>query len=88
MKSINTLLFASLVCAVVVQLAAPTPAAAISADLAKKCRQMAFKAYPPQRAGTKSKSGEEMRKYYRACLDNGGSPPPDTPEKPAAPKAQ
>ena len=30
-----------------------SPAAAISADLAKKCRDMAIKAHPPATVGTK-----------------------------------
>lgn len=85
MKSIRILLFLSVALGFNAHLAASTPAWAISADLAKKCRQMAFKAYPPKRVGTKVGNAQESRKYYRACLANGGAPPEDAPEKPATP---
>jgi hypothetical protein len=67
-------------------LAAPIPAAAISADLANKCRQMAMKAHPPQRVGTKTGTAGEERKYYRHCLANGGAAPEEnTQNSPVAP---
>ena len=48
------------------------PAGAISADLARKCRDMEIRAHPPQPAGTKAYA-EAERLYYRACVTNGGS---------------
>ena len=45
--------FAALVAFAVVALTSPA-ASAISADLAKKCRELAIKAHPTQPAGTKS----------------------------------
>jgi len=63
--------------------AMPTPAAAISADLANKCRQMAIKAHPPQRVGSKTGTAAEERKFYRDCLANGGSMPDDKTQSPS-----
>jgi hypothetical protein len=48
------------------------PAGAISADLARKCRDMAIRAHPPQPAGTRAYA-EAERLYYRACITNGGN---------------
>lgn len=43
------------------------PAAAISADVAKKCRAFAVKAHPPQPAGTKGYAQAE-RDAFRDCV--------------------
>lgn len=61
---------------------ATTPAAAISANLAIKCRNMAIKAYPPKRTGTKGGTAGAERKYYQACLKNNGSAPDDDKQNP------
>jgi hypothetical protein len=47
------------------------PASAISAALAKKCREMAIKAHPPHRAGTKGYMQAE-REYFRVCVEKNG----------------
>jgi hypothetical protein len=52
-----------------------TPASAISAELAKKCRAMAFKTYPPKLSGSKSGNSKEATGYYRNCLANNGTMP-------------
>jgi hypothetical protein len=50
---------------------APTPT---TAALAKKCRELAIKAYPPKRAGsTKTGTAQEERDYFARCLRNGGN---------------
>jgi hypothetical protein len=52
-------------------LTSPT-ASAISADLAKKCRELAIKAHPTQPAGTKSGAEQAQRDYFRQCIDKNG----------------
>jgi hypothetical protein len=48
------------------------PASAISAELAKKCRTMAIKAYPPPTPGSKSTGAEKsQRDYFRECIAKG-----------------
>ncbi len=50
---------------------APTPP---TAALAKKCRALGIKAYPPKRAGsTKTGTAQEERDYFAKCLRNGGN---------------
>jgi len=51
------------------------PASAITAELAKKCRQLALEAHPPVRAGTKAGTSAEFRAFYQSCLANNGTPP-------------
>ena len=47
----------------------PQSASAISADVAKKCRALAIKAYPPPKAGTKTSGAEKaQRDYFQTCL--------------------
>ena len=65
-----------------VQLISTMPASAITVELANKCREMSLKAFSPQRAGTKSGNAGEARKYYNACVANGGSPPEDKTKNP------
>jgi hypothetical protein len=48
------------------------PASAVSVELAKKCRAMATKAHPTQRAGTKAAGTEKaQRDYFRDCIAKG-----------------
>jgi len=50
---------------------APSPP---TAAVAKKCRELAIKAYPPKRAGsTKTGTAQEERDYFAQCLRNGGN---------------
>jgi hypothetical protein len=59
--------------------AAPIPgqpaAAAISAELAKKCRGLAIKAHPTEPAGKKAGSVQAQRDYFRDCVAKGGNMP-------------
>ena len=48
------------------------PASAISAELAKKCRELAVKAHPTPTAGSKAAGAEKVqRDYYQACIAKG-----------------
>lgn len=47
-----------------------TPARAISAELAKKCRELAIKAHPPAPVGTPYAAAE--RQYYLDCIAKDG----------------
>lgn len=49
------------------------PASAITAELAKKCRALALKAYPPPPTGSKSGNAAQMRGYYTNCLSHDGN---------------
>jgi len=50
--------------------------------VAKKCRELAIKAYPPKRAGsTKTGTAQEERDYFAQCLRNGGNMDNDTVKK-------
>ena len=48
------------------------PASAITAELAKKCRAMAFKEHPPVRAGSKPGAAKAQQEYFRACIAKDG----------------
>jgi hypothetical protein len=55
-------------------LAVPSrPASAITAELAKRCRELAIKAHPPQPAGTKIGTEQAQRDYYRDCITKNGN---------------
>ena len=44
----------------------------ISAELAKKCREQAIKAYPTPKAGTKAQGVEKgQRDAFQACVSKG-----------------
>lgn len=74
----------ALLCAASSAVLTAGPASAITAELAKKCRQLAFEAHPPVRAGTKAGTGAESRAFYKACIDNGGNPPASDSKAPSA----
>ena len=48
------------------------PASAITADLAKKCRELALKAHPTPRAGTKTGAAKSQQDYFRNCVAKNG----------------
>ncbi len=50
-----------------------TAAPAISADLAKKCRELAIKAHRPAVAGSKTGTAQAERDYFRECVARGGT---------------
>jgi len=45
---------------------------AISADLAKKCRELAIKSHPPALVGSSKGSAEAERNSFRQCVAKGG----------------
>ena len=49
------------------------PASAITAELAKKCRGMAFKAHPPAPIGSKTSSAKAQQEFYKTCLAKNGN---------------
>jgi hypothetical protein len=64
-----------MVLALTAYLAAGQPASAISVELAKKCREIAIKAHPPQMAGSKATGIEKAeRDSFRECVAKGDKP--------------
>ncbi len=55
-------------------LSGPSLADATSVEVAKKCRAMAIKAHPPERAGTKAYAQAE-REFFRTCVARNGELP-------------
>ena len=55
-----------------VNLSIISPASAISADLANKCRAIAIKSHPPTPPGAKTGSAKAERDSYLACITNNG----------------
>jgi hypothetical protein len=55
--------------------AASHPAFAISADLAKRCRDMAIKAHPFNVAGSKTGTATAQRSYFNDCIAKDGNMP-------------
>jgi hypothetical protein len=63
------------VCVLFVLFSAPAssePASPPTASLAKKCREMTVKAYPPVPAGSKKGTAGAERDYFKKCIDAGG----------------
>ncbi len=91
MGKILNVVAAVIVAVQILILSAASPAVAISADLAKKCREMAIKAHPPAPAGTKPYAQAE-RDYFRECISKNGDMPKNSMQKspptvpPAAPQ--
>ena len=69
MRKLLNLMGAFIVVIMVGQLACAQPASPISAELAKKCRELAIKAHPTPKVGTKAVGTEKaQRDYYQACI--------------------
>ena len=49
------------------------PASAITAELAKKCRDAALKAHPTPRAGTKTGAAKAQQDFFRSCVAKDGN---------------
>jgi hypothetical protein len=59
-------------------------AEALTAELARKCRDLAIKAHPPKPAGT-NPYAEAEREFFNACVaKNGSMPDPDEQKQPPA----
>ena len=59
--------------AMVGAMAMTASASAITAEVAKKCRELAVKAHPPAIAGSRTGSGQAEREFFRACVAQGGN---------------
>ena len=59
--------------AAVVTFATTQVAYVISADLAKKCRELAIKSHPPTLAGSSKGTAQAERDYFRQCVAKGGN---------------
>ena len=55
--------------------AAPAP----TAEVAKKCREMMIKAYPPVRPGSKTGNAQQQREYFQTCIAQKGKMEGDSP---------
>jgi hypothetical protein len=53
-------------------LLAAEPASALTAELARKCRDMAIRAHPPVPAGSMTGSAQAERTYFRTCVAQNG----------------
>ena len=62
---------AAFIVAVGIFLFSAVPSGAITADLAKKCRDMAIQAHPPDLAGTRPYAQAE-RDYFSQCVSKNG----------------
>jgi hypothetical protein len=51
---------------------APGSAAAITAELAKKCRRMMVEAYPNRPAGSRTGVEQAQREYFKQCIASNG----------------
>ena len=58
--------------AALVASAITSPASALTADVAKKCRELMVKAYPPLPAGSSRGNAQKEREYFRACVAQDG----------------
>jgi hypothetical protein len=52
-----------------------SPAAAISAELANKCREMAIKAHPPPSPPGNKAYAQAEREFFRICVSQNGQMP-------------
>jgi hypothetical protein len=64
------------------------PASAITAELAKKCQTLAYKAHPPVLAGIKNGTAQAQRDYFNTCVANNGNMPIDNNQKAPASTAK
>jgi hypothetical protein len=58
-----------------------TPAFAISAELANKCRQMAIKAHPPKQPGGKKGYAKAERDFFNSCVSKNSAMPGNNNQK-------
>ena len=65
-------LCATLFLAAILSGSAAPRAFAISAELAKQCREMMVKAYPPVLAGTRKGTAQAERDFFQNCIANDG----------------
>ena len=56
-------------------------ARALTVELAKKCREMAVKEYPPTVVGSRHGTAQQERDYFQSCVAQGGQPPTKSEKK-------
>jgi hypothetical protein len=65
-------LVAVILATLVLSVWARAPASAITAELAKKCRELALKAHPPQPGSKQPSSGKARQDFYLNCVARDG----------------
>jgi hypothetical protein len=75
MKGLLVPVAVSIALAQAVTLALAPPAAAISADLAKKCRDMAIHAHPPPIPPGNKAYAQAEREFFSECISRNGQMP-------------
>lgn len=73
-----TSILSAIVVAAVCSMPTVRSASAITADVARKCREVAIKAHPPTIAGSKAGAAQAERDSFRACVAQGGNVKDDT----------
>jgi hypothetical protein len=63
-----------------------SPAAALSADLAKKCRDMAIKSHPPPIPPGGKAYAEAERAFFSECVSKNGDMTVEPPKNPSTPE--
>jgi hypothetical protein len=68
-----TSILSAIVVAAVCSMPAVRSASAVTAEVARKCREVAIKAHPPTIAGSKAGAAQAERDSFRACVAQGGN---------------
>jgi hypothetical protein len=71
-SSMKNLTYVSAAIALAACAVAPRPASALSAEFAKKCRELAILAHPTAPAGSSKGSSQAQREFYQDCIKKGG----------------
>ncbi len=88
MRKILTGLAVFILSAQIFILSAGSSATAITADLAKKCREMAVKAHPPPNPLGNKAYAQAERDFFRECVSKNGHMEDNVPPTTAAPKPE
>jgi hypothetical protein len=75
MKGFSLTRSAPILCALIIVTCAASPAAAISAELANKCRDMAIKSHPPPFPLGNKAYAQAERDFFRTCVAKKGQMP-------------
>jgi hypothetical protein len=75
MKDFSLALAAPILSALIIIVCAASPAAAISADLANKCRDLAIKSHPPPFPLGNKAYAQAQRDFFRTCVAKKGQMP-------------
>jgi hypothetical protein len=75
MKDFLRAITATILLAQIIVVFAPWPAAALSADLANKRRDMAIKSHPPPSPPGDKAYAQAEREFFRTCVSKNGQMP-------------